>query len=109
LSKLLIAVVHESDADKVIAALQEEGHRVTQIRSSGGYLRMDNSTLLVGVDDEAVPKVLDILERECASRDIELPLVFHGRLRDELPRLVRHGGATVFISDLEAIRHIPGP
>jgi uncharacterized protein YaaQ len=106
LSKLLIAVVHESDADKVITALEEEGHRVTQIRSSGGYLRMENSTLMVAIEDEAVPAVLGILERECSSRDTELPLVFHGRLREELPRLVRHGGATVFIADLDAIRHI---
>ena len=45
MSKLLVAVVHELDADKVITALQEEGHRVTRIRSTGGYLQIENSTL----------------------------------------------------------------
>ena len=106
MSKLLVAVVQDLDADKVIAALQEDGHRVTRIRSSGGFLRLDNSTLMLGLDDEAVPAVLAILERECSSREIELPPVFHGRLEAYLGGMVHHGGATVFIGDLERILHI---
>lgn len=102
MSKLMVAFVHDLDADQVITALGEEGHRVTRLRSSGGYLGIENSTLLLGVEDEAVPAVLAILERECSSRDIELPLVVVGRLKEHLPRVVRHGGATVFIVDLEA-------
>ncbi|MEX1171622.1 MAG: cyclic-di-AMP receptor [Chloroflexota bacterium] len=104
MSKLLVAIVHELDADKVITALEVDGHRVTQLRSSGGYLRTDNSTLVLGVED-AVAAVLAILERECSSRDIELPPVVVGRLED-LPAMVRHGGATVFLADLEAILRI---
>jgi uncharacterized protein YaaQ len=100
--KLMVAVVHDLDADHVITALEDEAHRVTRVRSSGGYLGIENSTLLLGVEDEAMPAVLAILERECSSRDIELPLVLAGRLKEHLPRIVRHGGATVFIADLEA-------
>jgi uncharacterized protein YaaQ len=105
-SKLLVAVVHELDADQVISALEEAGHRVTRIPSIGGYLRMDNSTLLMGVEDEAVSDVLALLERECSSREIELPLVLAGRLKDQLPHMIRHGGATVFVADLEGIVRI---
>ena len=106
MSKLLVAVVHELDADQVISALEEAGHRVTRIPSTGGFLRMSNSTLLMGVEDEAVSGVLAILERECSSREIELPLVLAGRLKDTLPNMIRHGGATVFIADLEGIVRI---
>lgn len=106
MSKLLVAVVHDLDADQVVTALEEQGHRVTRIRSTGGYLRIDNSTLLLGVENESVAAVLAILERECSSREIELPLVLVGRLTDHLPRIVRHGGATVFIADLEAIARV---
>jgi uncharacterized protein YaaQ len=101
-SKLLVAIVHDLDAEQVIAALGDEGHRVTRVRSSGGFLRSDNSTLLIGTEDESVEAVLAILERECSSREIELPLVLVGSLKEHLPRIVRHGGATVFIADLEA-------
>jgi hypothetical protein len=52
-----------------------------------------------------VAAVLAILERECSSRDVELPPVLLGRL-DDLPAQVRHGSATVFLSDLEAILRI---
>ncbi|MEW5989995.1 MAG: cyclic-di-AMP receptor [Chloroflexota bacterium] len=105
MSKLLVAIVHEADADRVIRALGADGHRVTQLRSSGGYLRMDNSTLVLGLEDDEVAAVLAILTRECSSREIELPPVLLGRLED-LPARVRHGGATVFLSDLEAILRI---
>ncbi|HEX5589812.1 MAG TPA: cyclic-di-AMP receptor [Candidatus Limnocylindrales bacterium] len=105
MSKLLVAIVHELDADQVITALEADGHRVTQLQSTGGYLRMSNSTLMLGLEDGAVPAVLAILERECSSREIELPPVLLGRLED-LPAHVRHGSATVFLSDLEAILRI---
>jgi uncharacterized protein YaaQ len=101
-----MAVVHDLDADQVITALEEEGHRVTRIRSSGGYLRTDNSTLLLGVENESVAGVLAIFERECSSREIELPLVLLGNLKEHMPGIVRHGGATVFITDLDAIVRI---
>ncbi len=106
MSKLLVAFVHDLDADQVIAALAEEGHRVTRIRSSGGYLRIDNSTLLLGVEDDSMMAVLAVFERECSTREIELPLVLLGRLKEHQPRIVRHGGATVFITDLESILRI---
>ena len=106
MSKLLIAIVHELDADNVIRGLLTDGIRATRIRSSGGFLQLDNTTLLIGVEEGAVPSAVAILERECHSREVELPLVLAGNLRDELPAKVRHGGATVFVSDLEAILHI---
>ena len=106
MSKLLVAVVHEHDADQVISALEEADYRVTRIPSTGGFLRMNNSTLLMGVEDEAVSGVLAVLERECSSREIELPLVLVGRLKDSLPQTIRHGGATVFVADLERIVRI---
>jgi uncharacterized protein YaaQ len=101
--KLLMAVVHHLDADEVISALEERGHRLTRIPSIGGFLGIDNATLVIGVEDDELAAVLAVIEAHCSSREIELPLVVTGRLRDELPALVRHGGATVFIADLEQI------
>lgn len=103
MSKLVVAVVHHLDADNIISALEERGHRLTRIPSVGGFLGIENSTLLLGVEDEALPLVLQTLEEHCSSREIELPLVLVGRLKEQLPGLVRHGGATVFIADLQEI------
>jgi hypothetical protein len=35
-----------------------------------------------------------------------LPLFVQGRLKDELPSLVRHGGATILIANLESVRQV---
>ena len=106
LSKLLIAVVHNLDAEAVIGALEEKQHRVTLIPSIGGFLRTDNATLLIGAEDEAVKDILQIIGDHCSSRDLELPLVVTGSLKEALPRMVRHGGATIMIADLKSIARI---
>ncbi|MDQ6682716.1 MAG: cyclic-di-AMP receptor [Chloroflexota bacterium] len=106
MSKLLIAIVHNLDAEQAIGALEAEDHPVTMIPSIGGFLGTNNATLLIGAEDDAVPAILGILERHCSSREVELPLVLVGRLKDALPRIVRHGGATVLIADLESIVRI---
>ncbi len=106
MSKLLIAIVHELDAERVISALEKADHRVTMLPSVGGFLRIQNATLLIAAEEDAVPGILAILEEHCSARDVELPLVVPGRLADELPRVVRHGGATVLIGDLQSIVRI---
>lgn len=106
MTKLVLAVVHDLDADNVVTALEERGRRLTRIPSIGGLLGMENTTLLLGVEDSELESVLSTIDEYCASRDIELPLVIPGRLKEHLPRLIRHGGATIFIADLDRIVRI---
>lgn len=107
--KLVLAVVHHLDADTVVSALEERGYRLTRIPSIGGFLGIENTTLLLGVEDEELESVLATIEEQCASRDIELPLVLPGRLREQLPGLIRHGGATIFIAELHSVVRVAGP
>jgi uncharacterized protein YaaQ len=102
-SKLLIAVVHHLDADKVVTALEERGHRLTRIPTIGGFLGIGNTTILMGVGDDALDSVLATIEENCSSREVDLPPVVVGRLTEKLPGLVRYGGATVFVADLQQI------
>lgn len=108
MSLLLVAIVHLGDAERVVRALGAAGHRVTRLMSLGGYLGTENATLLVGIDATQEADVLAIFERECAPRDIEVPLVLLGRLKDELPRSVHYGGATIFILDVRGMVRIEG-
>ena len=106
MAKLLFVVLHKLDAENVVIALEEAGHRLTQIPSIGGFLSIENVTLMMAVDDDKVEDVAAVIERYCSSREIELPLYVQGRLKDELPSLVRHGGATILIANLESVRHV---
>lgn len=108
MSLLLVGIVHKGDADRVVSALGEAGHRVTRLLSIGGFLGAENATLLVGTDEEHESDVLGIFERECAPRDIEVPLVLMGRLKDQFPRSVHYGGATIFVVELRGTVRIEG-
>jgi len=105
-AKLVLAILHQLDAENVVTALEEAGHRLTRISSIGGFLGIENVTLLLAVDDDKVEAVVAVIERYSSSREMELPLVVQGRLQDELPSLVRHGGATILIANLESVRQV---
>jgi uncharacterized protein YaaQ len=64
--KLVIAILRDSDNEPVSRALTSHGFRVTQIASTGGFLRRGSTTLLIGVDDNQVDESLDIVRSSCA-------------------------------------------
>ena len=66
--RLVIAVVQGKDAENLMAALRSAGYRATQINSAGGFLREQNVTVLIGVDDTQVPDVLRIIKANCYTR-----------------------------------------
>jgi uncharacterized protein YaaQ len=108
MTRLLVAIVHQLDADRLVDLFRRTGHRVTRIDSVGGFLGVDNVTLLVGVESEAEEEaVLDLIEAETSAREMEVPAVVLGRLADELPTRVRYGGATVFVIDLARSVRLP--
>jgi uncharacterized protein YaaQ len=63
--KLLLAIVQAGDADRVIDALLRNDYRVTRINSSGGFLRQNNVTLLIGVEDTQVDGALQLITDSC--------------------------------------------
>ncbi|HEY72878.1 MAG: hypothetical protein DRJ03_12620 [Chloroflexi bacterium] len=65
-AKLVIAIVRDVDAGPVIEQLVARDHRVTRVASTGGFLRRGNVTLLVGVEDQHVQLVIDILRETCS-------------------------------------------
>jgi uncharacterized protein YaaQ len=106
MSKLMIAFVHNDDAEAVSEALRSAGHRFTLLPSVGGFLGTDNATFVFGVDDDAEQPVIDVFERVCHGRNVAVPLVLLDRLADWKARTVTHGGATILVADLERIVRI---
>jgi uncharacterized protein YaaQ len=106
MARLIVAVVNDLDAEHVVATLRDEKHRLTEIPSFGGFLHAENTTLLIGVeDDRAEREVLQILERECSPRDVDVPAELLERDTD-LPAVVRHSGATIFLVELGGITRV---
>lgn len=64
--KLIIAVIRDIDNDMVSHGLTSAGLRVTQVASTGGFLKRGNSTLLIGLEDEQVESALEIIRKNCS-------------------------------------------
>ena len=50
--KLVFAIVQNDDAKSLMRMLTEREVRVTQISSAGGFLRGNNTTLMIGVEQD---------------------------------------------------------
>lgn len=104
--KLLIAVVQDKDSIRLIESLVDNGYRSTKLASTGGFLKAGNTTLLIGVDDEEVQKVMDIIKEICQAREqLVTPMAPVGSNAVEsyvpYPIEVLVGGATLFVVDVE--------
>ena len=65
MKKLIIAIIRDDDKERVSAKLTAEDFRVTQIASTGGFLRSGRSTLLIGVEESCVSRALEVLRENC--------------------------------------------
>ncbi len=69
--KMMMAIVQAEDVSKISRALVEAGYRVTQISTTGGLLRRDNATLLLGVEDERVEDALNVFRKLGQHREAD--------------------------------------
>ena len=103
--KLIIAIVQDEDASRLIGQLMNDGFGVTKLATTGGFLRAGNTTLLIGVDDERLNDALHIIEKLCKSRRqvATSPLTAGGAvgMYSQMPIEVTVGGATVFVTPVE--------
>lgn len=49
--------------------LIKEGFKFTVIGTTGGFLREGNTTVLIGVEDDSVGLLEDVVSRSCSSRE----------------------------------------
>ena len=103
--KLILAIVQDKDAPKLVEAMVERGFRATKMASTGGFLKEGNTTLLLGTEDERVEEALDVIRATCKSREqLISPFSPLGGPVDSYvpyPVEVVVGGATVFVLSVE--------
>lgn len=108
--KLIFAVIQGKDVENLLMALREAGYRSTQINSAGGFLRENNVTVLIGVDDLEVPDIVRIIKQNCYSRtqyvNPLLPIMEPGEFYMPDPVEVQIGGAMVFVLDVQRYESI---
>jgi len=108
--KLIIAIVQDEDASRLISSLMSDGYRVTKLATTGGFLRSGNTTLLVGVEDDKLQNAMSIIEKVCKSRKqiatSPSPISGTTGVYVPYPIEVTVGGATIFVLDVEQFTKI---
>ena len=108
--KLIIAIVQDEDASRLINSLMSDGYRVTKLATTGGFLRSGNTTLLVGVEDDKLKNAMSIIEKVCKSRKqiatSPAPISGTTGVYVPYPIEVTVGGATIFVLDVEQFHKI---
>ena len=102
--RLVIAMVQDQDVNKLLGVLTEHNYYATKLASTGGFLRLGNTTLLIGVEDHQVREVVDLIKETCHSRkQLMSPIASVGRSMNNYipePIEVSVGGATIFVVDV---------
>ena len=104
--KLIVAIVQDEDAGRLVSELMDNGFGVTKLATTGGFLRAGNTTLISGVADDRLDSALAIIEKICRSREqITASAAPMGGgaaagVYVSYPVKVTVGGATVFVLEV---------
>lgn len=107
--KLVIGIVNSDDAGDLLAEITRASFQATKLATSGGFLKMGNTTILVGVDDDKVDEVIEIFEGCCSRRKQMIsttPQFMGDGFLNAAPVEVTIGGATLFVVDVDKFKKI---
>ncbi len=103
--KLIFAIVNQNDSRNLVDRLNRRGFSVTVTSTSGGFLRVGNTTILCGVDDGRVEEVIGIIRESCPTRVQYVtplpPVMEPGEVNIPMPLEKYVGGATIFVVNVE--------
>lgn len=100
--KFIIGIVSNEDAGKTVEQLSVNCFYVTKLSTSGQFLKGGNTTLLIGVEDEKVQNVIDVIRGCISKRTIVkggVDSTLEGSLLEKSIE-VTNGGATIFVLDV---------
>lgn len=108
--KLILAILQGDDYADTVDELNQNGFFATILSSTGGFLKKKSVTVMIGVEEEKVQQVLDIL-KQCAGHrqqmmysDVSMSAGGHAPQIPLVPVPVNVGGVVVFILDLEDLQ-----
>lgn len=108
--KLVVAIIHEKDQRHVQDILLENGFQFTNVASTGGFLREGNVTLMIGVDEDEVDTLIEIIRESCQTREqyvnVMPPTMEPVGTVIPSPVKVMVGGAIIFVLDVERFEKI---
>lgn len=107
--KLVLAIINNDDSVIASSALTREGFYVTKLSTTGGFLMVGNTTLLIVTEDEHIGRIREILTEFCSTRKQTNPSsasLGRGLRNNGIGDEVTVGGATMFVLNVEEYNKI---
>lgn len=106
--KLVYAIVNNDDSHAVSTALTESGFSATKLASTGGFLKAGNTTFIIGVDDDKINQVIDVIKEHSHKRKQMVPSAasYSEGNYTSFPVEVFVGGATIFVTNVERFEKV---
>lgn len=106
--KLILAIINSDDANAVSNALTDNGFLVTKLSTTGGFLKVGNTTFITGVDDNRVDDVIKIIKSKSKKRKQSVPSAtpLEVGTYSAIPFEITIGGATIFVLNVEDFKKV---
>ena len=106
--KLVLAIMSKEDATVVMEALTDAKIQATKLATTGGFLKSGNTTLIIGVEDMKVPRVVDIISKHSSKRTdmVAEPASIYNATAIGSPFKVTSGGVIIFVINVEQFEKI---
>jgi uncharacterized protein YaaQ len=102
IDRLIFVVIQAQDVKRASRALGQAGLMATELASSGGFLGLRNTTLLVGMESSQLEQAVDIIQENCRQRVEYVSTPLEGApLAIPIATPITVGGATVFAMNVE--------
>ena len=101
--KLMLIILNNEDVIDVTKALLKNKYYVTKLATTGGVINSGNTTLLLGVEDDQVDRVKDIVASFSKTRKKKVATDETSDLNvfSFLPTSVKVSGATIFVLNID--------
>ena len=101
--KLILAIINSDDANAVLNALTDNGFSVTKLSTTGGFLKVGNTTFITGVNDDKVDSVIEIIKSKSNRRTQSVPNAtpLEVGMYSAIPFEITIGAATIFVLNVD--------
>lgn len=103
--KLVLVIVNNEDSATVTSALTNEGYFITKLSTTGGFLMVGNTTLLIGAEDDKVDHIKKIISKYSSTRNQPVKTsesYGSGIALGEPSTAISIKGATVFVLNVDS-------
>jgi len=103
--KMILAIIQGDDYQDAVSELNEKGFYATILHSSGGFLKKQSVTIMVGLNHDDLEEALGILKRHGERTVVQYQPVISGDgmrpIATAIPVPTHLGGVVLFVLDIE--------